>query len=574
MNENLSKEEKILIGDDEILYKDLAYFFIRNSKKLVTILSIGLSISLIFTLRLKNVWQGEFQIVLEDEETPQRSLSQIRNSRANLLLDENINSSLNTQVEILKSASVLMPIYNASILRKQNHPNDNNEISFNSWKRNLNIKLKKGTSVLDIKYKNTNKGAILPILLDISKAYQKYSTDNLNKDLAKGIDYLNNQIKIYRKKSNISYENSQKFALENDLQVITANPNLLRTSTNFNNPIIGLSSQDQRISAAKQKRLLYEIAAYFEDENTDNEKLLSLAKNYELVGINTLSELSEVQSEINSSKAFFTDNYSQTKKLIRQKEAILENIKNSSLKIILARIDVADAIIESSKRPEGVYIKSNRLNNEYVRDNFTLSELEAQLRLLSLEKAKEPEPYKLITNPTLLDRKIAPVRSRILIIISFFLTSITILYIRFEEKVKDFIYSSKEIESSIPYNLLEKIPSNYPENWDKYLITISSLYFKKKNKIEMFKLGGIDDKLLDLLLSKLKNINPDIEIKLLNNISEANNKNNLLLLVQSGKIKREEVANFKRIFKYGEFNIMGWIFFEEIISFKKNQIEN
>ena len=334
MHENLSKEEKILIGDDEILYKDLAYFFIRNSKKLVTILSIGLSISLIFTLRLKNVWQGEFQIVLEDEETPQRSLSQIRNSRTNLLLDENINSSLNTQVEILKSASVLMPIYNASILRKQNHPNDNNEISFNSWKRNLNIKLKKGTSVLDIKYKNTNKGAILPILLDISKAYQKYSTDNLNKDLAKGIDYLNNQIKIYRKKSNISYENSQKFALENDLQVITANPNLLRTSTNFNNPIIGLSSQDQRISAAKQKRLLYEIAAYFEDENTDNEKLLSLAKNYELVGINTLAELSEVQSEINSSKAFFTDNYSQTKKLIRQKEAILENIKNSSLKII------------------------------------------------------------------------------------------------------------------------------------------------------------------------------------------------------------------------------------------------
>ena len=85
MNENLSKEEKILIGDDEILYKDLAYFFIRNSKKLVTILSIGLSISLIFTLRLKNVWQGEFQIVLEDEETPQRSLSQIRNSRTNLL---------------------------------------------------------------------------------------------------------------------------------------------------------------------------------------------------------------------------------------------------------------------------------------------------------------------------------------------------------------------------------------------------------------------------------------------------------------------------------------------------------
>ena len=571
MNENLSKEEKILIGNDEILYKDLAYFFIRNAKKLVTFLSIGLSISLIYTLRLKNVWQGEFQIVLDDDETQLSSLAKLSDSRADLLLDENTNSSLNTQVEILKSPSVLMPIYNASILREQNHPNDNNEISFRSWKRNLNIKLKKGTSVLDIKYKNTNKGAILPILLDISKAYQKYSTDNLNKDLAKGIDYLNSQIKIYRQKSNISYGNSQKFALENDLQVITATPNLLSTPTNFNNPIISLSTQDQRISAAKQKRLLYEIAAYFE-EDTDNEKLLSLAKNYELVDLNTLGELSEVQSKINSSKAFFTDNYSQTKKLIRQKEAILEYIKNSSLKIILARIDAADAIIKSSRRADGVYITSNRLNNEYIRDNYTLSELEAQLRLLSLEKAKEPEPYKLITNPTLLDRKIAPVRSRILILIGFFLTSITILYIYFEEKIKDFIYSSKEIENLIPYNLLEKIPSNYPENWDKYLTTISNLYFKKKNNIEMFKLGGIDDKLFDLLVSKLKIINPGIEIKLLNNISEANNKNNLLLLIQSGKIKRDELANFKRIFQNGEFNIMGWILFEEIFSFKKNKI--
>ena len=224
------------------------------------------------------------------------------------------------------------------------------------------------------------------------------------------------------------------------------------------------------------------------------------------------------------------------------------------------------------QRPDGVYIKSNRLKNEYARDNFTLSELEAQLRFLSLEKAKEPEPYKLITNPTVLDRKVAPVRSRILIILGLFVTSISILYIYFEEKIKDLIYSSKEIENLIPFNLLDKIPTNYPENWDNNLSTISSLYFKNKNKIEICKLGEIDEKLLDLFFSKLKSINPDFEIKLLNNISEVNHKNNLLILIQSGKITRDEVEYFKRIFQNGEFNIMGWILFEEILSLKKYKL--
>ena len=46
-----------------------AYFLKRNAKKLFTFLSISISISLIYTLKLKNVWQGEFQIVLDDEES-------------------------------------------------------------------------------------------------------------------------------------------------------------------------------------------------------------------------------------------------------------------------------------------------------------------------------------------------------------------------------------------------------------------------------------------------------------------------------------------------------------------------
>ena len=49
----------------------------------------------------------------------------------------------------------------------------------------------------------------------------------------------------------------------------------------------------------------------------------------------------------------------------------------------------------------------NTLNNDYLRDNYTLLELESQLRLLTLEQAKENDPWKLVTNPTLLDESIS-----------------------------------------------------------------------------------------------------------------------------------------------------------------------
>lgn len=565
MNVNSSKEEKILIGNDEILYKDIANFFIRNARKLVTILGIGLSISLIYTLRLKNVWQGEFQIVLDNEESNLRSTAKLPDANFDFLVKN--NSSLNTQIEILKSQSILMPIYNSFILREKNQ-SKNKVNSFRGWKKNLDIDLIIGTNVLNIKYKNTDKDSILPILYDISKVYQKYSTENLNNELTKGINYLNNQIKIYRQKSNISYENAQKFALENDLQVVSSSPSVLLN--NLNNPIPNnnLNFRDQRIESAKKKRLFYQIAQYFEDDDSDNEKLLYLAINNGLVENSLLEELSNIQSKINSSKDFFTDNYSVIKNLERQREALLEIIKKKSLKTILARIDLADAVIESTKRPDGVYIKSTRLNNEYLRDSYTLLDLESQLKLIKLEKAKEPEPYKLITNPTLLDRKIAPSKSRVLLFHGLFWITFTILYIYFEEKIKDTLYSPKEIQNLVPYYLLEKIPSNYSEKWDDYLYTISNFYFKN-SKIEILKLGDFDEQLSDLFLSKLKSINPDIEIKIINNISEVNYNNNLVLLIQSGMIKREELVNFKRRFEYGEFNIMGWILFEETNSTQK-----
>ncbi|KGG00331.1 MULTISPECIES: GumC family protein [Prochlorococcus] len=574
MTYNLSKEEEILIGNNDIFYKDLVLFLIRNSKKFIYILSIGLSISLIYALRLKNVWQGEFQIVLESESNPINNAFQSASNTFDFILNKDQSSKLDTEVEILKSPSILMPIYKKSILRDKSHPNNNKPISFRKWKGNLLVDLEKGTSVLKIKYKNKNKESIIPILNDISEVYQDYSTVNMDKTLSTGIDYLTNQIELYREKSNISYERSQKFALENDLKVVNAPP--LEFGTELSRPIISNSSniQDQTTEAAIQKRLFYQLKEYFQREDIDNEKISYLAASNQLVEESILKNLEELENEINQAKAIFTNNYSKTRKLERQREQLLNRIRESALKLITAKIDAADILIKSNKRADGVYVKFNRLNNEYLRDSYTLIDLESQLGLLNLEKAKKKEPYKLITVPTLLDQKIAPVRSRILIIHSLFLLFFASMYIYIEERIKNYVYSSKELENLIPYNLIEKIPTNIADNWNDYLEPISRLYFKDNLKTEIIQLGDIDNQLLDFFLSRLKKINPDKEIKILNNISKINNKNDQLLLIQSGKTTREDIENFKRRINYGGFSIVGWILFEETISYDQINLKN
>ena len=64
------------------------------------------------------------------------------------------------------------------------------------------------------------------------------------------------------------------------------------------------------------------------------------------------------------------------------------------------------------------------------------------------------------------------------------------------------------------------------------------------------------------------------EIKILDNISKINNKNDQLLLIQSGKTTREDIENFKRRINYGGFSIVGWILFEETISYDLINLKN
>ena len=160
---------------DEINLFFILNFLIRN-KSLISLTSfIIFLVFSIYGFSRKKIWEGQFDIVLETE-TSNIESGMVATNQQKLAKNLGVNLSstsntLDTQVGILESPSVLMPIFNYVKSVKKD------KLLFSSWKeKNLKVKLKKNTSILKIKFKDENKDLIIPVLPKISNAYQEYST--------------------------------------------------------------------------------------------------------------------------------------------------------------------------------------------------------------------------------------------------------------------------------------------------------------------------------------------------------------------------------------------------------------
>ena len=206
--------------DDKINFSAIFNFFLRN-KILIsfsTIITVIIG-SLLFTTQ-KKIWQGEFQIVLESGEK-MMGLGNSNLGTASLLLGNNNANYLDTEVAILKSPSVLMPIFE---FVKNNKIDDSSykNYKFKSWRESfLTVNLVEDTSILELAYRDTDKNLILPVLEKISSSYQDYSGKKRSRNLELGKKFFENQIKIYKQKSEDSLRNAQIFASENDLSLLS-----------------------------------------------------------------------------------------------------------------------------------------------------------------------------------------------------------------------------------------------------------------------------------------------------------------------------------------------------------------
>ena len=147
---------------------------------------------------------------------------------ASILVQGNNPSKIKTEIEVLKSPSVLINIFEFVKSKKALSNKAATKIRFKDWKKSLDIRLQKGTQVLNISYKDSDHKLILPVLNQISETYQEYSGKKRLINLNLGIDYFLNQISLFENNSNESIRNLQEFAAKHDLSsdLAETNPSL------------------------------------------------------------------------------------------------------------------------------------------------------------------------------------------------------------------------------------------------------------------------------------------------------------------------------------------------------------
>ena len=151
---NLVKDKPFDFDDNEDTEIDIREIIKNIFKNYILILPFPILFLLLGvnnTIKQKDIWQGKFEIVLEskDKEDKPKSIEGLDITRLSAFISVLPTSDLQTQVEILKSQSVLMPAFNLVKDIKSQSGENTDSLKFMGWiNSSFKIDLESGTSVL------------------------------------------------------------------------------------------------------------------------------------------------------------------------------------------------------------------------------------------------------------------------------------------------------------------------------------------------------------------------------------------------------------------------------------------
>ena len=203
---NQSSSRPLTSNIDEIDLNQVLGVLLRHKFFISKITLLLTLIAGIYAFTRKPVWEGQFQIVLENQNSGSTSFSQYSANNSLPALLAGIGgagpSELETEVKILESPSVLKSTFDFVKSQKIKKGQNVSNWSFRSWRdSNLDIELVEGTSVLNITYRDTEKNLILPVINRISNAYQSYSGRDRSKSIRNGLEFVQKQVDTFSKRS-------------------------------------------------------------------------------------------------------------------------------------------------------------------------------------------------------------------------------------------------------------------------------------------------------------------------------------------------------------------------------------
>ena len=547
-------------ADDEIDIGQLVASLRRRWRLIAQVAGGTLLLSAAVTLLQKPVWEGEFQIVLADPEKKQGGASQLlaQNPALASLIGTGGGGkdSLETEVKILESPSVLKPVFDFVKTSKQRAGENVDRLRYADWlKDDLEIKLEKGTSVLNLAYRDTDKALVLPVIDRISKAYQVYSGRDRERGLVRGVAYLDQQIELYRLRAVASLRAAQRFAIEQDLTALKGG------GKGDEEVVNSLNIEAIRVQAANEIRNINEqlkqLRSLGSDPNTVMFQGLLIP---ELAAQGLPQRLNAIDNQLAFLRSKFTEREDSIRTLKQERSLLIGLLKTKAFGFLDAKRSAAQARLAAADRPKGVLIRYRELLRVAARDEATLNKLEDERRVLALEQARKPDPWQLISTPTLLDKPVSPSKGRNLalgLLAGLVLGSGAALV---AELRSGRVFASDELQAALPGPLLARLDPADPESWDATMALLASGPLAGSSTVALIPVDGQGEpELAEALQRALQQATPGAQVLCTSDLVAAGTCQAQLLVARPGAITRPELDALRQQLQLQGRPSLGWL---------------
>tara|TARA_B100000212_G_scaffold328003_1_gene291813 strand:- start:1863 stop:3515 length:1653 start_codon:yes stop_codon:yes gene_type:complete len=539
-------------NDGEIELRTIFRFLLRNKYNIFIFSFLGLVLGIFSYVRTPKVWKGEFQIVLNVISSNNYASSILNKINTGAF---NQQDNLSTQVEVLSSPSVLLEVFEFVKNKKIIKNVSNRNLSFIDWRENLDIELVPRTSVLNLSYKDKDRNLILPVLKKISDKYISYSYTEKKKDLEDDVNFYEKQIDLFKSKSVESYKEAKSFGMEHDL--------LFELNKSDDNIIDKQAVEVQRVNSANRVRDLNEILKQIKQTNVDSDRILYFQDilNGEIT-INPLlvQRFNSIDNQLAQLREIFLEDDKYILRLKNERKKLKKTIKNDLIESINTLIISYKSNVISNQRPKEILLEFAELTNQATRDAQTLSFLENQLRILSLDLSKIGNPWDLITKPTLLPNSVAPRKRNYYPLGLIIGTFIGIVFSYVIEKKKNIIFDSEELQNLFTYPILDELTN------DKNTDIVKTIKFISANK-EINEIDNIgilfDDLIDDNLISSLKkcfksSFNNE-KISFASDIRDIEKDTTQIIIIQACLTKKNQLLKLVQKLISNQISILGFI---------------
>jgi succinoglycan biosynthesis transport protein ExoP len=544
-------------ADDEIDLRQLAAALVRRRLLIAKVAGGALLLSALYAFFAPRVWEGEFQIVLASKEAGGGGrLAQLAAANpmlANLagLGSSGGKESLETEVKVLESPSLLMPVFELVRSSKQRGGEDISRLRFSDWRKdNLKIKLEKGTSVLNISYSDTDKALILPVIQRISSEYQDYSGRDRRRDIAQAVAYLQQSISQLSPKAEASMQRAQAFALSNGLGLSDGMP--AAGAMREGNGVAGSVEANRQMAQAKVLLLRQQLV----DASSTGNNVLFQAPQLE-ANANLYKEYQATEARLTDLRSRLRDNDELVRNLQRQRLSLIATLNRQTIGLLKGELATAEAALQASSRPKDVVLKHRELVRSALRDEKTLMELENQLQIAQLEQAKQTEPWELISTPTLLDRPVAPKKGRVLalgLLAGLVAGCGAALVV---DRRSGLVFDPDELQAGIPAPLLAELDD--PD--DPTLALLAQKALAGASHVGLIPLGleATDPALQQLSRQLQQHLGGSMAVQIYADLLAAHLCSHQLLICKTGAISRTALRQLRQQLRLQKQPLTGWI---------------